>query len=141
MLSVTLLAAFAPSGFAADPRGVWLVQDGNAKVKVDTCGSAICANVIWIETPNDPATGKPRVDKNNVDPAKRSRPLLGLTIATGMKQSDRPEKWIGEVYSIDHGRSVNGSLSLLSDRKLKIEGCLMLVCESETWTRVDSGSR
>ncbi len=125
------------SAFAADPRGVWLVQDRNAKVRVDACGDAICANVIWIEQPIDPSTGRPLADKNNLDPAKRSRPLLGLTVAAGMKQSDSPEKWVGQVYSIDHGRGFDGSLKLLSDDKLKIEGCLLLACESETWTRVE----
>lgn len=88
-----------------------------------------------IEEPNDPKTGAPWVDKNNVDPSKRARPLLGISVASGMKLDGTSNKWIGRVYSIDHGRDFAGSITLLSPTRLKIEGCQMIFCQSEIWTK------
>jgi uncharacterized protein (DUF2147 family) len=136
LLAVALVMQSSYS-YASDPTGVWLVQDGNAKVRVETCGEALCGNVIWIQQPNDPADGKPWLDKNNVDPTKRDRPLLGLTIAIDMKPSDVPKKWVGQVYSIDLGRIFDGSIMLQNPTKLKIEGCLLLICQAEIWTKLD----
>lgn len=123
--------------FAGDPTGVWLVEDRDAKVQVAKCGEALCGTVVWIQQLNDPADGQPWVDKNNADPNKRNRSLLGLTIAMDMKPSDTPNKWIGQVYSIVFGKNFNGSLTLLSPTSLKIEGCLLLICQSEIWTKVN----
>ena len=123
--------------FAGDPTGVWLVEDRDAKVQVATCGDALCGTVVWIQQLNDPADGQPWVDKNNEDPNKRSRSLLGLTIAINMKPSNVPDRWVGQVYSIVFGKNFDGSLTLLSPTSLKIEGCLLLICQSEIWTKAN----
>ena len=121
---------------ASDIDGVWLVQDRTAKVRIAPCGAALCARVITIFEPNDPATGTPWLDKNNVDAAKRSRPLLGIPVAIGMTPAG-PGKWKGRVYSVDYGRDYAGSITQLSSTQLKIEGCQLMICESEIWTRTD----
>jgi uncharacterized protein (DUF2147 family) len=133
-VALALLSGYA---YASDPTGLWLIEDGSAKVRVQACGDALCGNVHWIKKPNDPADGMPWLDKNNVDPGKRSRPLLGLPIAIDMKPSDVPDKWVGHVYSVDFGKTFDGSFRLLNPRKLKIEGCLMLICQAEIWSKAD----
>jgi uncharacterized protein (DUF2147 family) len=132
--ALTMLGGYA---FASDPAGVWLIEDGSAKVRIEACDQALCGKVVWIQQPNDPADGKPWLDKNNIDPSKRNRLLLGVTIASDMKPSDVPGKWVGQVYSIDFGRNYDGSITLLNPIKLKIEGCLLLICQSELWTKAD----
>ncbi len=137
VVAVTLPLALGGGAVrASDLHGVWLVQDRTANVRIAPCGDALCARVTTIFQPNDPATGAPWLDKNNPDPAKRHRPLLGLAIATGMR-STAPGKWIGRIYSIDYGRMYAGSITLLSPSQLKIEGCQLLICESEIWTRAE----
>jgi uncharacterized protein (DUF2147 family) len=55
-----------------------------------------------------------------------------------MKPSEFPDKWVGKVYSVVRGRNFDGSVALLSPRRLKIEGCLTpLLCQSEIWTKAD----
>jgi uncharacterized protein (DUF2147 family) len=134
VLALMLLLRGAHAG-ALD--GIWTVEDGSARVRIAPCGDAFCGNVISIGVPNDPATGAPWRDKNNVNPARRDRPLLGLNVATGMKPDGTSTRWIGRVYSIDYGREYAGSITLLSPTRLKIEGCQMLICQSEIWTKAD----
>jgi uncharacterized protein (DUF2147 family) len=127
---------------AGDPTGIWQIEDRDAEVRVVTCGKALCVTVVWIQQPNDPDSGKPWVDKNNVDASNRSRPLLGLTIINDMMPSPSPNKWEGHVYSILLGKKFDGSLTLLNPTKMKIEGCLMApLCQSEIWTKqIDGGN-
>jgi uncharacterized protein (DUF2147 family) len=132
-----IVTAMSSHALADDPTGVWLVQDGSAKVRVGACSGALCGNVIWIRQPIDPANGKLWLDEKSIDPNKRRRPILGIRVVIDMKPSRIPNKWTGRVYSIDHGKHFDGSLTLLTPTKLKIEGCLMLICESEIWTRAD----
>lgn len=135
--SAALLSAMTVANAgASEIDGVWIVQDRTAKVRVAPCGAALCARVITIFQPNDPATGSPWLDKNNVDPAKRSRPLLGIAVASGMVPSGAG-KWKGRVYSVDYGRDYSGSITQVSATQLKIEGCQLMICESEIWTRAE----
>ena len=54
-----LLFAFAGAGTAsADPKGLWLAQDG-ARVRVGPCGAALCANIATPKLAVDPETGRP----------------------------------------------------------------------------------
>ena len=74
-----LLCCVSNAAFAG-PVGTWLSQDGGTKVHIAECGGKLCGTVVWLDKPNDPHTGKPKTDKFNPDPAKRSRPLIGLQV-------------------------------------------------------------
>ena len=136
-IAMMTLALADSTAHGAEINGLWLVQDRTATVRIAPCGGALCARVATIFQPNDPATGRPWVDNKNVDRAKRNRPLLGLAIATDMKPSRTAGKWVGRVYSIDYGRDYAGSIIQISPTQLKVEGCQLMICESETWTKAD----
>lgn len=134
VLALFLCAAVAPAG---DPTGIWAVGGGHAKVKIAACAQALCATIASIRKNNDPQTGQPWTDKNNLDARLRERPLLGLTLAFDMRPDSSADRWVGQVYGIDHGRAFDGSITLLSANRLKIEGCVLLICESDIWTRAE----
>src|SRR5215831_12718235 len=75
------------------------------------CGRALCGNLVWLKEPNDPATGRPKTDKNNADASKQRRPLLGIPIVLGMKPNG-PNQWSGEVYNASDGKTYSGSFTL-----------------------------
>src|ERR1700728_4639070 len=86
------LFVFAGLGAAhADPRGLWLAQDG-AKVRVASCGKALCGKIAVAKSPTDPATGQPWTDKDNPNPQLRDRPLVGVEVFIAM-MPDGPGKW------------------------------------------------
>jgi uncharacterized protein (DUF2147 family) len=138
-LAVALLF-FAGCGsvLAADPSGTWLTQGGNSRIKVADCGGALCGTIVWLKEPNDPDTGKAKTDKNNSDSAKRSRPLMGVQIVLGMKP-DGADKWKGQVYNAEDGKTYSGNLSYSGGNSLQLQGCALggLVCKGQTWTKVN----
>jgi uncharacterized protein (DUF2147 family) len=132
------MLAIAPAGaLAADPSGNWLTEGGTATVHIANCGGALCGTIVKLKQPNDPATGKPKVDKNNADAGKRSRPVIGMQIVLGMKPSGTANKWSGQVYNAEDGKTYSGSLTLQDGNTIKLEGCVLggLICKAQTWKR------
>ena len=126
--ALALLVPIAVS--AADATGEWLIEDGDARVRIAHCGADLCGSVAWIKE------GSPTVDVNNPDPAKRSRPLIGSEVLLGLKPSGTGE-WTGSLYDAENGRTYVGKLTIVDERHIKVAGCVLggLICETQTWTR------
>ena len=125
------------AALAATPEGTWLSQDGGTKVHLSKCGGKLCGTVVWLNHPIDPATGRPKTDKHNPDPAKRARPLIGLKIASGLAPSG-PNQWSGLIYNADDGRVYQASFKVEGPSVAKVQGCVLaLLCKSKLWTRSD----
>jgi uncharacterized protein (DUF2147 family) len=128
-------AAIAPAS-AADAVGTWFTQDRDSRVRIVNCGGALCGNLVWLKEPNDPATGRPKTDKNNADAGKRNRPLIGVQIVLGMKPSGTPNQWSGTVYNAADGKTYSGSFTLTGANTAELKGCVLsVICKSQTWTR------
>lgn len=132
LLGLAVLSAAAMAGPGNAPSGIWLTQAGDAKVHIARCGNAICGTIVWLKSPIDKATGKPQVDDKNPDPAKARRPIIGLNLFHNMKPAG--SKWSGHIYNADDGKTYASNVSLTGSKALKVEGCVMMFCGSETWT-------
>lgn len=128
-----LTAVAVSSAFAGDPTGTWLSQDGDVKIKVSHCGAAICGNISWLKNPND-STGKPKADINNPDASKRARPIIGSSVILPM-QPDGADKWSGQIYNAEDGKTYSGSFALAGANKADLKGCVAIICKTKTWTR------
>lgn len=125
----------APVARAADPIGTWYTADNDSQVRIVNCGGALCGAIVWLKEPNDPATGRPKTDKNNPDAGKQGRPLIGVQIVLAMKPSG-PNVWSGEVYNASDGKTYTGSFTMTGDNSAELKGCVMsILCKSQTWTR------
>lgn len=123
VLSVGIAAAADPL-----PTGEWLVADGVAKIKIDTCGDRLWGVVSWEKEPG--------IDSNNPDPAKRTRPTLGMPILLGMKAA-QPNRWDGEIYNAENGKTYSANISLASADVLRVQGCVLgFLCGGQDWSRV-----
>src|SRR5215475_6017113 len=136
--ALAAVAAFSVAALAdaraGDPTGVWLTQQGDARVRVSRCGNAMCGAIVGLRDPIDDETGQPATDKHNPNPSRRNRPLIGTQLILGMQQvSD--DKWKGRIYNADDGKVYAGSIEVTGPSSLKIEGCVAIFCGSETWTR------
>jgi uncharacterized protein (DUF2147 family) len=122
----------------ADPSGTWQTENGRSRIKIADCGGALCGTIVWLKEPNDPDTGKPKLDKNNTDASKRTRPLIGVPIVLSMKPNGA-NKWSGQVYNAEDGKTYSGNIIEQGASSLKLEGCALggLVCKGQTWTRAN----
>jgi uncharacterized protein (DUF2147 family) len=115
---------------AAEATGEWLIEDGDARVRIARCGADLCGSVAWIKE------GSPTVDVNNPDPVKRSRSLIGSSVLLGLKPSGEAQ-WTGSLYNAEDGRTYTGKLTIVDEHHIKVSGCVLggLICQTQTWTR------
>ena len=129
------LSVLSSAAFAADPQGIWLSGDGGTKVHISNCGGKLCGKVIWLKEPIDSKTGKPKTDALNPDPAKQSRPMIGLQVVQGLTPSGT-DRWSGQIYNADDGKTYAANMQMASDDTAKVEGCVLgILCKGQTWTR------
>jgi uncharacterized protein (DUF2147 family) len=129
-------AVVAPS-HAADPTGTWLTQEQDAHIRMVKCGPGYCGTIVWLRDAKNPETGKPVTDEKNPDAAKRNKPLLGTMIAINFVPApDAANTWKGRFYNADDGNLYDGSISVASPTELSVQGCLLAICQVQTWTRV-----
>jgi uncharacterized protein (DUF2147 family) len=127
-LAAAFFALSAP-GLAEDATGTWLSQTGETRIRIAPCGGALCGTVVWQKTPAK--------DVNNPDPAKQSRPVVGIQMISGMKQS-APGEYAGQLYNFQDGKTYTGTLKVSAPNSLSLSGCVLgVICRSQTWTRVN----
>jgi uncharacterized protein (DUF2147 family) len=134
-VSAVALSAFFIAGTAhADPKGLWLAQDG-AIVRVSSCGRTLCATIAAAKSRVDPATGQPWTDKNNPDPGSRNRPLVGVEVLSSM-MPDGPGRWSGTLYNTDNGQTYQGHLLEMDRRTIRVEACVIGICGGQNMSRI-----
>lgn len=106
-----LLPALANS---ADPSGVWLRDDGNARVRIAPCGSNICATNVWIK---DTSGGEEVGDR------------LVLTL-----KPEGADSLKGEAFDPKRNRRFAMTLTVKPDG-LSTRGCIIgVLCKTVNWT-------
>jgi uncharacterized protein (DUF2147 family) len=137
VFSAMLLAA-APLGDAlaraGEPYGTWSM--GKVSIKVTDCGGRLCGTIVGLKEPISKIDGKPKVDRENPDAAKRQRPLIGLAVLIAMKPAGEG-KWRGSIYNPDDGNTYSASIKF-EGGTLKVKGCVVgILCKSNKFVRID----
>ena len=133
LLAAALLLLAAPAS-AADPvEGEWLTPDGGSKVRIGPCPDKpdrICGVVSWL-----PAAKVKDLDSRNPDAALKTRPIMGVATVMGFKPAG-PGKWNGgKLYDPASGKTYNGKLTANPNGTLKVEGCVAMICQAQTWKK------
>ena len=135
LVVAVIVCLTTPFASAEDVTGTWIMKDGKVTVRLDPCDGNLCGIIVAMKKPLD-KHGNPKRDKHNPNPALRSRPLIGLTIITGMRP-DGEQSWAGEIYNPDDGHTYNSYMTL-ADGQMKVKGCVLgVLCEKITFKRVD----
>ena len=155
LVSAVLSAACAvPEAMAAGSPdaivGRWLNQKRIAVIEIYRAGNGYEGKIVWLKERAYPAgdpkgmAGRDRVDRENPDPALRSRKLLDLVIMRGFV-ADGEKSWSkGRLYDPESGKEYRGRMTLTAPDTLSLRGYVGLPVfgRSETWTRVrDEGER
>tara|TARA_B100002052_G_scaffold134216_1_gene123260 strand:- start:3833 stop:4318 length:486 start_codon:yes stop_codon:yes gene_type:complete len=112
--------------------GYWLTSQSIVEVK--NCKKNLCATIehIFVEDDIDP---KSIMDSNNKKRSLRDRPLIGINLLEDFPSYALDKKVLknGKIYDPGRGRTFKSNLYLLDDGTLKVEGCLMGICDHEIW--------
>lgn len=113
-LAFSTLAASAAAQQPTDPSGVWMRDDGNARVRIAPCGTNICATNLWI---GDTSKGEEAGD----------RLVMSLTQKTA-------DTLAGTAYDPKRNRTYSITVVVL-DKSLVTRGCILgrILCRDVHW--------
>ncbi|PWR03339.1 DUF2147 domain-containing protein [Meridianimarinicoccus roseus] len=110
----------------ADPvEGVWQTQPGDdgafGHVRIAPCGGAICGTLVRAYG----GDGKPRETET-----------LGRRIVWDMAAEGGGAYGGGKIWAPDRDKTYASKMMLDGDR-LKVSGCVIGICRTQTWARVE----
>ncbi|RXK61915.1 DUF2147 domain-containing protein [Lacibacter luteus] len=117
--------------------GSWKNGEGTGIIQIYKNGDKYQGKIIWLKEPNDPETGKPKLDKNHPDEVNHKRPVMGLVNMWGFKYTDKNEWTGGKIYDPKNGKTYSCKMSLDGATKLKVRGYIgvSLIGRTDTWTK------
>lgn len=113
----TLTCSIAISAQAGGPDGVWMRDDGNARVKIAPCGSKLCATNLWIK---DTSKGEEVGDRLIMSLERKSDTELS-----------------GSAFDPKRDRTYSMTL-IIGKNELTTRGCIIggLLCRDVNWAPV-----
>ena len=134
LLFLVLLAVSSSTSSESNKtmEGFWLTSQSIVQVK--NCDKNLCATIeqLFVDDGIDPKSIK---DSNNKKRSLRDRPLIGINLLEEFPSNALGKKVLknGKIYDPGRGRVFKSNLYLLDDGTLKVEGCLMGICDHEIW--------
>jgi uncharacterized protein (DUF2147 family) len=120
--------------------GVWIEPTGGGAIELKPCGTGLCGTIVWLKEPVD-RSGRPVLDVNNPDPAKRRQRMCNLQlIGGGSRLADgRLEK--GWIYNPEDGQRYDVDIQRIDQDRLRVHGYLGMkfLGETFTWRRAPDG--
>ncbi|MBS0294820.1 MAG: DUF2147 domain-containing protein [Proteobacteria bacterium] len=128
---LTALTIAGAAQAAPDPaEGEWLPPGDKAKVRIAPCEvhrDRLCGTIVWLKTP--------KLDAHNPDPKLRNRPIIGMPFLSGFKR-DAVGRWSsGTIYDPEGGKTYDSKFQVAPNGTLKLDGCVLMFCRSQTWRR------
>lgn len=113
-LIVAVASGLSTAGQATGLDGVWLRDDGNARVRIGPCGDKICATNLWI---GDTTKGEAIGDKL----------VMSLT-------RESPGRFSGTAYDAKRGMTYAITVKV-GDDALETRGCVLygVLCKAVGW--------
>ncbi|ACB95498.1 DUF2147 domain-containing protein [Beijerinckia indica] len=131
-----------------DPTGLWYTTGEDSIIKITPClanNTTFCGTLVWLREPLE--DGKPKVDHENPDKAKRTQPMIGIQLLSDL--AAEKDLWRGKAYNPEDGRTYNITFKVLPAKghekdktpgdSAEIEGCILrILCKTDGFTRAHS---
>ncbi len=136
-LFVIFLMVFQ-TGFAQEGDaivGKWYNTEKDAQVEIFKEGNKYAGKIVWLQEPTE--NGKPKVDKNNSDQSKRSRPIMGMRLLNGFEY--KGGTWEnGTIYDPKNGKTYSCTIKKKDSNTLEVRGYvgISLIGRTVEWTKV-----
>ena len=137
VFAATLMAQSTSEGDAII--GVWESGNGKARINIVKSGNFFYGRIVWLKEPNDPLTGKPKLDKNNPDENKRTTPLLGYRLLSGFEFKGDNHWEEGTIYDPESGSTYNCKINLEDKNTMNIRGFIGISAfgRTDVWKRLE----
>lgn len=142
-LSITITTLAAIASFTVKQNnpdaviGSWKNGEGTGIIQIYKNSEKYQGKITWLKEPNDPDTGKPKLDKNHPEEKNHNRPVLGLINMWGFKYTGDKEWTAGKIYDPKNGKTYSCKIAMVDNKTLKVRGFIgiSLIGRTDTWTR------
>ena len=140
---ITMLVAGVSMTALADPLspvGTWTTIDdetGKPKslVRITDKDGVISGT---IEKLVDPAKQESKCDECAGDDPRKGKPVIGMTILTGLKKEGDNVYGGGRILDPNNGKSYNAKVTVIEGgKKLEMRGSILFIGRTQTWIRAD----
>jgi uncharacterized protein (DUF2147 family) len=140
---IALLLAGASMGAFADPMspvGAWNTIDDETNkpksvVRITEKDGIISGTVEKIV---DPAKQDSKCDKCADDDPRKGKPVIGMTILTGLKKEGDNVYGGGRILDPNNGKTYNAKVTVIDGgKKLEMRGSILFFGRTQTWIRVN----
>jgi len=142
-LCLALLAAGLSTASAAEvlsPVGAWTTIDDETK-KPKSVVRIVEKNGVYsgmVEKIFDPAKQDSKCDECAGDDPRKGKPVIGMTILTGLKQDGDNVYAGGTILDPANGKTYNAKVTVIEGgRKLEMRGSVLFIGRTQTWVRAD----
>lgn len=142
-LCVALFVAIVSMNAFADPMspvGTWNTIDDETRkpkslVRITEKDGVISATVEKIV---DPAKQDSKCDECAGDDPRKGKPVIGMTILTGLKKDGDNVYSGGTILDPNNGKTYNAKVTVIEGgKKLEMRGSILFIGRTQTWIRVE----
>ncbi|MCF8200153.1 MAG: DUF2147 domain-containing protein [Sulfuritalea sp.] len=138
----TFVAGVSLSALAGpmSPVGAWNTIDDETKkpksvVRITEKDGVISGTVEKIV---DPAKQNSKCDKCADDDPRKGKPVIGMTILTGLKKTEGNTWEGGRILDPNNGSTYNAKVTMIDGgKKLEMRGSILFIGRTQTWIRVE----
>ena len=142
-LCVALFVAGVSMNALADPMspvGTWNTIDDETKkpkslVRITEKDGVISGTVEKIV---DPAKQDSKCDECASDDPRKGKPVIGMTILTGLKKDSDNVYSGGNILDPNNGKTYNAKVTVIEGgKKLEMRGSILFIGRTQIWIRVE----
>jgi uncharacterized protein (DUF2147 family) len=86
----------------------------------------------------DPAKQDSKCDECAEDDPRKGKPVIGMTILTGLKKEGDNVYAGGRILDPNNGKTYNARVTVIDEgRKLEMRGSILFIGRTQTWIRVN----
>ncbi len=128
LVAALLATPGRPALASASLNGLWLTEDEDVIIEIGPCSAALCGRIVWIQGAADARNEK------DADPQRRSLPLCGLTVVSGIRPNGTAWR-AATLYDPEDGTTYRDVDIVQADNRLRLTIRVFVFSQSTTWTR------
>ena len=120
--------------------GYWKTGEGNGIIQIYKQGDKYYGKIVVLKEPNDPKTGKLKLDVKNDNKQLQTRPILGLVNLRDFKFIKQNLWKEGNIYDPKTGNDYSCKITMIDNNTIEVRGYMgiSLLGRTDTWKRQNS---
>ncbi len=120
--------------------GYWKTGEGKGIIHIYKEGDKYFGKISNMKEPNDPITGKPKLDVKNDNKQLQTRPILGLVNLRNFKFVKQNLWKEGNIYDPNTGNDYSCKITMIDNNTIEVRGYvgISILGRTDTWRRQNS---